>query len=411
MPFVFPAPTADLMPLAQAQDTVDALARHVLSLRSACSESVPIHQALGRRLAEDVRAPHDLPRASNAAMDGYAFARGDVLPPQTALSIAAHVLAGSSTYALAAGTCARIMTGARLPEGADSVLPLELAQLEGQRLLITPEQAAQATHVRARGEELAAGSVALASGTRLTPAALGLAGQLGFGKLPVQPRLNVAVVSCGDELRNPGDAVDDRSQFDGNRAMLMACIALLGAQPIDAGIARDSLAATQAQFEAALNTADVLITTGGAGAGDADHAHAALAGLGTAWQTKLALKPGKPFGLAQIQQKIAIALPGNPVAALVAFEALASRALRILLGNEPTDPTREIQATLTHPTPAAPKRTEWLRARIERIGSSWQATVLANQSSSMLSPQLAANAWVVVEASGQVRVLRSLDAG
>ena len=381
----------------------DARAAISAALRPiAGQETAPLLQALGRVLAEDVLSPIDVPAHDNSAMDGYAF-DGTALrdAATTTLVVAGTVYAGSPHVGrLGAGECLRIMTGAVMPEGLDSVVPLELCRSEGSRVHIEPGVIRRGENRRRRGEDLASGKPALRAGRLLRPADLGLLASLGLTSVKAVRRLRVALFSTGDELRTLGQTLDPGCVYDSNRYALMAALQRLGVEVVDLGLVRDDPAALQATLETAVAQADVVLTSGGVSAGDADHTRTLLARLGEVAFWKVAMRPGRPFAFGPLRSggrsSWLFALPGNPVAALVTFYALVREGLLQLAGATP-EPLPALQARCSHAIRKRPGRTELQRGRVSRApDGSWQVQITGSQGAGILRSMSEANALVVL---------------
>lgn len=371
-------------------------------------EQVPLAQALGRVLAEDVVSPVDVPPHDNAAMDGYAFA-GAALRPGEALRlrVVPHtVLAGGPAAArLGAGECVRIMTGAVMPEGADTVVPHERVQIEGNTLHLPADTVAPGSHRRCRGEDLRAGHSALPTGLTIGPAALGLLASLGLDRVPVVRRMRVACLSTGNELLEPGAPARPGAIYDSNRHTLRALLTRLGAEVIDLGVVPDEPAAIEAAFRRAANEADAILTSGGVGAGDADHTRQLMQRLGQVAFCHLAMRPGRPFAAGVLPAGDTAAaraptclfgLPGNPVAAMVSFLMIVRPALQRLMGATPQVPL-PVPAHCTAALKKRPGRTEYLRAQVQRQADGrLTATPAEHQGSGVLRSMLEANALIVL---------------
>jgi molybdopterin molybdotransferase len=375
-------------------------------------ERVPLPQALGRVLAEDLLSPIDVPAHDNSAMDGYAF-DGAALVTGQALSLQAvgTAFAGPPFHgSVGAGQCVRIMTGAVMPGGLDTVVPLELCRVEGVdatgTVHIAPGVLQRGENRRFQGEDLARGKPALQAGRVLRPADLGLVASLGMASVPVRPRLRVAVFSTGDELRSLGQPLDPGCVYDSNRYALMAALQRLGMEVLDLGVVRDDPKALQATLEAAIAGADAVLTSGGVSAGDADHTRALLTAMGEVAFWKVAMRPGRPFAFgpvrslasrqAQAQSQWLFALPGNPVAALVSFYALVRDGLLQLAGATP-DPLPVLQARCVHGIRKRPGRTELQRGLLSRgPDGQWQVQVAGSQGAGILRSMSQANALIVI---------------
>ncbi len=369
-------------------------------------ETVALMDALGRVLAADILSPIDVPAHDNSAMDGYAF-DGSVLSAAgpVALQAAGTVFAGPPfAGTVQAGQCVRIMTGGVMPAGLDTVVPIELCQVEGDlasgMVHIAAGLLKRGENQRLRGEDLAQGHAAVQAGRVLRAADVGLIASLGIAHVRVRPRLRVAVFSTGDELRDLGQALDPGCVYDSNRYALMSALQRLGMEVIDLGVVRDDPAALQATLERAIASADAVLTSGGVSAGDADHTRALLATLGEVAFWKVAMRPGRPvaFGPVQSQGRSGwlFALPGNPVAALVTFYALVRDGLWQLAGATP-QPLPVLQARCTHAIRKRPGRTELQRGLLSRSeDGAWEVAVTGSQGAGILHSMCQANALIVL---------------
>ena len=368
------------------------------------TQDVALEQALGRVLAADVISPIDVPAHDNSAMDGYAFA-GDALAAGhvTRLHVVGTLMAGAPHDGfVAGGECLRIMTGAVMPPGLDTVVPLELCRIEGDVVLIEPEVMRAGENRRRRGEDLMSGLPALRRGRRLRPADLGLIASLGIGRVRVMRPLRVALFSTGDELRTLGQALDPGCVYDSNRYSLLGALQRLGMEVVDLGLVPDDRAALQATLEAAVAQADVVLTSGGVSVGDADYTRDVLATLGEVGFWKVAMRPGRPFAFGALRRpggqapSWLFALPGNPVAALVGFYVFAREALLQLAGAEP-EPLPVLQARCTSAIRKRPGRTEFQRAVVEPTPQGpWQARLTGSQGAGVLRSMSEANALLVL---------------
>ncbi|MEY4753016.1 MAG: hypothetical protein RJA44_691 [Pseudomonadota bacterium] len=371
------------------------------------SEPVPLLQALGRVLAADVISPIDVPAHDNSAMDGYALRGSDLqADAPTVLECSATLHAGDvPTGSPPPGHCVRIMTGAVMPPGLDTVVPQELCQVEGHQVRIAPGQIRPGENRRLRGEDLACGRPALQAGRVLRPADLGLIASLGIAQVEVRRRLRVALFSTGNELRTLGEPLDAGCIYDSNRYSLMGALARLGVEIIDLGLVRDDPAALEATFASAIAQADAVLTSGGVSVGDADHTRDLLARLGTVDFWKVAMRPGRPFAFGPLHGQDEsgaartawlFALPGNPVAALVTFYAFAREALLALAGATP-EPLPTLQARCMTPIRKRPGRTEFQRGIVSRADDGgWQVRLTGSQGAGVLRSMSEANALVVL---------------
>lgn len=289
----------------------------------AAVEQVGLRAALGRVLAEDLRAPVALPPFFNSAVDGYAFRHADLAAEgETRLRVAGRLQAGATGGAVAPGTAIRIFTGAPMPGGADTVMMQEDAREEAGAVILPPGLK-RGANCRPAGEDVALGEAALPAGRRLAPPDLGLAAALGCASLAVRKLVRVGVFSTGDELAEPGAALGPAQTYDSNRFTLMALLAGLPAEAHDLGILPDDREATARALEDAAASHDLLLTSGGVSTGEADHVKAAIEAGGRLVFWRLAVKPGRPAAMGVVNGIPVVGLPGNPVAAVVTFLHLA----------------------------------------------------------------------------------------
>ena len=339
-------------------------------------EPVVLAEADGRVLAEPLIAALDLPPWANSAMDGYALRLADC--NGQALPISQRIQAGTAPTPLESGTCARIFTGAPLPEGADTVEMQENVELDEAGRVHFREPLKVGQNVRAQGQETRSGECVLPAGTRLGPIELGLAASLGAVQLSVRRRLRVAVLSTGDELVEPGQALGPGQIYNSNRRLLIAWLQRLGCSVVDAGILPDDLQRTREAL-GALGEVDLILSTGGVSVGEADFLGIALREAGELALWKLAIKPGKPLTFGHYQGVPVIGLPGNPASTLVTFGLLARPYMLRRLGVQRVEPLGfAVPAGFTWAKPGM--RREYLRARLEH----GRVVPYANQSSGVL---------------------------
>ena len=283
------------------------------------SEQVVLEEALGRIIATDVVAPIDVPGHANSAMDGYAVRAADIPDEgEATLRVTQRIAAGEIGSALGAGEAARIFTGAPIPGGADAIAIQEDCRLDGASVVV-PGPLASGTFVRPRGNDIRAGSVVLSAGTRVRPQEMGAVASIGIGRMQVRRRVRVAIVSSGDELRQPGEPLGPGQIYNSNRFTLLGLLERLGCDVVDLGVVADTLAATRDALLDGAGRADVLITTGGVSVGEEDHVRRALEAIGELEMWKVRVKPGKPIVYGRIGACDLLGLPGNPVSALVTF--------------------------------------------------------------------------------------------
>ncbi|PIA74328.1 molybdopterin molybdenumtransferase MoeA [Ectopseudomonas toyotomiensis] len=339
-------------------------------------EPVVLAEADGRVLAEPLIAALDLPPWANSAMDGYALRLADC--NGQALPISQRIQAGTAPTPLEPGTCARIFTGAPLPEGADTVEMQENVELDEAGRVHFREPLNVGQNVRAQGQETRSGESVLPAGTRLGPIELGLAASLGAARLSVRRRLRVAVLSTGDELAEPGQALGPGQIYNSNRRLLIAWLQRLGCSVVDAGILPDDLQRTREAL-GALGEVDLILSTGGVSVGEADFLGIALREAGELALWKLAIKPGKPLTFGHYQGVPVIGLPGNPASTLVTFGLLARPYMLRRLGVQRVEPLGfAVPAGFTWGKPGM--RREYLRARLEQ----GRVVPYVNQSSGVL---------------------------
>jgi molybdopterin molybdotransferase len=348
--------------LLSVEDAAALIAARVAPL--AGTEEVPLHEARGRVLATGLVAPRDLPPFRNSAVDGYAFRHADLRPGgETRLPMRGRVAAGQGGGVLPAGAAIRIFTGAPIPEGADTVVMQEDARQENEAVLL-PAGLPLGANVRPAGEDVAHGEEALPAGRRLGPPELGLAAALGMPGLRVTRRPVVGVFSTGDELAEPGTPTGPAQTYDSNRHTLLAMLAALPVETRDLGILPDHAAETAMALRSAAGSHDLLLTSGGVSAGEEDHVRVAIESQGRLVFWRLAVKPGRPAALGVVRGTPVLGLPGNPVAAVVAFLHLARPLVLRLAGAAPEDLNRfTARAGFAHRK--KPGRREYLRVSLQ----------------------------------------------
>jgi molybdopterin molybdotransferase len=375
-----------VLTIAQAREQVLA------AVRPLPTELVPLENALGRVLGEDVHSDEDLPPFDSSAMDGYAVRAG----PSAELPIVGESRAGRpAERALEAGEAMRISTGATVPAGADAVVPVERVELHDGRVQV-PETAPGA-NVRRSGEDLRAGELVMEAGRTLGPAELALLAALGRPAVTCGAAPRVVVLATGDELVPPGQPLEPGQIRDSNAYALAAQATQAGARVIRRGVVRDERKTTEEALAAALDEADVVCVSGGVSVGPHDHVKPALAALGVEerfW--RVALKPGKPTWFGAKGDKLVFGLPGNPVSAMVTFHLFARPALRRMAGADPAD-TR-VRAVLDATLPRSPNRDEVIRCRLTARDDGWHVVPTKAQGSHVLSSMLDADAFALVEA-------------
>ncbi len=363
------------------------------------TESVPTLDALGRVLAADIVSELDVPPVATSAMDGYAVRVADLAGDDRRLPISQRIAAGQSPQPLAAGTAARIFTGAPVPPGADAVVMQEQTQAqEGDvvSILHTPKAGEWIT---AQGADIRRGAVILPAGTRLSPQALGLAASVGCARLEVTRRLKVAVFFTGDELTMPGEPLAPGGIYNSNRFTLRGLLTRLNCEVTDLGIVPDRLDATREALAAAAREHDLILTSGGVSVGEEDHVKPAVESLGRLALWQIALKPGKPLAFGAVRKDAAgagkaeaaggqacaethfIGLPGNPVSSFVTFLLFVRPFLLRLAGVRDVTP-RAVSLRADFAQAKGDRRNEFLRARVNAAGG---LDLFQNQSSAVLT--------------------------
>jgi molybdopterin molybdotransferase len=361
-------------------------------------ESVALRDALGRVLAEDVHSAIDVPAHRNSAMDGYALSAGELPASGTAsLEIAGTSWAGRPyAGAVGRGQCVRIMTGAMLPDGTDTVVMQEHVRLEGTRAVIEAGHRA-GQHVRPPGEDIRRGELALATGTQLRPAHLGLLASLGVSRAQVLRRPRVAILSTGDELRTAGEELAPGQIYDSNRASLHGMLARLQVEVLDLGVVPDTRADTLKAFESAAAQADAIVTSGGVSVGEADYVTETLERHGRIGFWKVAMKPGKPIAFGHFGRACFFGLPGNPVSVMVTFYQVVQPALRALMGAADRDPPILLRAVCETRLRKKPGRLEFQRGVLQRQPTgAYTVRSSGHQGAGVLRSMSEANCFIVL---------------
>jgi molybdopterin molybdotransferase len=389
-----PGKTGSLMPVEEALARLLQMAEATPVLER---EYLPLAQVDGRVLAQDLVSTLDLPPWPNSAMDGYALNLADWTGEP--MPVSQKVFAGQSPEPLKPGTCARIFTGAPVPAGADCVEMQENAEIlaDGSVKFIEPMSIGQ--NIRPQGQETTPGELIMPAGTRLGPIEQGLAASLGCAGLTVVRKVRVAVLSTGDELVEPGQALGPGQIYNSNRVLLCSWLQRLGCEVVDAGILPDDLSRTRQRL-GELQDVDLILSTGGVSVGEADFLGIALREEGELTLWKLAIKPGKPLTFGHFRNVPVIGLPGNPASTLVTFALLTRPYLLRRQGVQAVEPLK-FRVPAGFDWPQAGNRREYLRGRLEQ----GRATIYRNQSSGVLRSA----AW----ADGLVEVVegRTLVAG
>lgn len=358
-------------------------------------ELTPIVKALGRVLADDVRAPFDVPPADNSAVDGYAVSSADIPTEGTAtLTVVAELPAGAVFEGtLTAGQALRIMTGAPMPRGADTVYPQEVVQRDGDRVRVPP--IAKTANVRMRGEDVACGTVVLERGVQLRPQEIGLIASLGYWQVSVRRRPRVALVSTGDEVAEPGTPRAAGQIYDANRFTLRGSVEHAGGEVVDLGIVPDVRDELRSRLVDASRVADVVITSGGVSVGDYDLVKEVLGELGGVDFWQVAMQPGRPLAVGRIGTAHFFGLPGNPVASMLAFMLFVRPALYKLEGRRRLFP-ETWEARTVEPLTKKRGRREYKRGILGFRDGAWEVRTTGPQGSGILSSMVAGNCLIVL---------------
>jgi molybdopterin molybdotransferase len=395
------------MPVAAAREFIARFLTPVTAI-----ERVHLRAALGRVLAAEVISPLDVPAHDNSAMDGYAVRFADLnAAGETTLKLAGSAFAGVPFQgAMNAGECVRIMTGAVVPAGADTIVMQEHVKAEDDRVTIgTGHRKGQ--NLRHAGEDLKTGQAVLRRGHLMRPADIGLIASLGVAEVSVLRRLRVAFFSTGDELRSIGTPLAEGQIYDSNRYTLYGMLTRLGCEVIDMGVVRDDPALLEQAFRDAAATADVVITSGGVSVGEADFVKDLLERLGEVVFWKVAMKPGRPLAYGRIRDAHFFGLPGNPVSVMVTFYQFVREALLKLMGCDPVPPVPSFKAVCTTPLKKAPGRTEFQRGILSQgADGNWTVRVTGEQGSGILRSMSEANCFIILpQAQGSVAAGTTVD--
>ncbi|MBI2959415.1 MAG: molybdopterin molybdotransferase MoeA [Betaproteobacteria bacterium] len=392
----------DALPVARANEIIRSFVRPVAEM-----ESVAVRAALGRVLAEDLISPIDVPAHDNSAMDGWAvrFAdlsqQADVALTEIGTAYAGKEFAGK----VGPGECVRVMTGAVMPAGTDTVVIQEVGKVEGSRVTI-PAGQERGQNTRSAGEDLERGKPALRAGALVRPAELGLIASLGIAQVRVRRRLRVAFFSTGDELRSLDEVASGAAGplkkgeiYDSNRYTIWGMLERLGCEVIDMGVVRDDPAQLEAAFRRATAAADAVITSGGVSVGEADYTKQMMAKLGEVVFWKIAMRPGRPMAFGRIEGKdngaYLFGLPGNPVAVMVTFYHFVRGALLLMMGRNDTDlPLLRVKSE--EAIRKKPGRTEYQRGTLRCTGGEWSVRLTGAQGSGILRSMSEANCFVVL---------------
>jgi len=404
-------------PQALSVDQVNEFLAHLVQPVSADeSQDVFLFDALGRVLAQDVISPISVPAHNNSAMDGFAFDASQLQADQPlTLRVVGTALAGKAWQGkVNHGECLKIMTGAILPDGLDTVAPQEFCQVHSTHdvnsVTIPPNILKAGDNRRLTGEDLMQGQPALLAGQHLTPAALGLVASLGLPDMRVHRRLRVAYFSTGDEVLSLGEAPREGAVYDSNRYTVFGLLTRMGCEVIDMGVVRDDPALLEAAFAKAAQEADAIITSGGVSVGEADFTKAMMKKLGDVAFWKIAMRPGRPMAVGRIGKSVLFGLPGNPVAVMVTFLAFVRPALLRMMGST-AQPAPLLRAKSLEPLRKKAGRTEYQRGFVSSApDGTLQVRTTGNQGSGVLSSMVQGNGLIVLHhAQGNVAVGDEVD--
>ena len=357
------------------------------------TENVAVMQSLGRVLAADIISPSNVPNHNNSAMDGFAFKFSAHLKT---LNIIGTAFAGKAFEGVVkAGECVKIMTGAVIPEGADTVMMQERIAVKSDRITLLDEPKLGA-NVRQAGEDLKLGHTVLASGHVMRPADLGLVASLGVGEVSVFRKLKVAFFSTGDELVSVGKKLAEGQIYDSNRYTLFGMLSRLGVVISDLGVVPDDPIRLEKTLLKAASEHDVVITSGGVSVGEADFMKGLLAKHGQVLFWKINMKPGRPLAYGKVSNSHYFGLPGNPVSAMVTFYQFVREALICLMGSA-AKPLPMFQVECVEAIKKATGRTEFQRGILFEADGVWKVKPLPNQGSGVLSSMSVANCFIVLD--------------
>jgi len=363
------------------------------------TETVGLEQSLGRVLAQEIRANRDLPPFDVSAMDGFALRSADVVNAPAQLAIIEDIKAGDlPTQTVAAGQCARIMTGAPVPPGADAVIRAEDTQEVSANRVQINKPVKPKNDVRPLGENMRDGDVVLTVGTEITPGVIGVLATVKAAQFAVFRRPRVAILSTGNELEGMDEPVDPNKIPDSNSHALMAQVQALGIEPVLLGIARDDPAELEQYLRRGLEY-DVLLVSGGTSVGVHDYVRPTIEKLGVQMKFwRVAMKPGHPLAFGMTDKTAVFGLPGNPVSSMVCVEEFVAPALRCMMGNMRLY-RRTLSARLANPIKHQPGRTEFVRVQLARDEAGYSASATGTQSSGVLLSMARADGLMIVPAA------------
>ncbi len=389
-------------PQALSVDKAQEFIQHLVqALPAIATEELPLIKALGRIVSEDIISPINVPAHDNSAMDGFALDGKQLGASPLTLRVIGTALAGKAWQgSVKSGECVKIMTGAVMPTGLDTVIAQELATIQSsgdETMVEIPAGILQAGDNRRKaGEDLQRGLPALRAGSTLNPAALGLVASLGIAKVKVYRQLRVAYFSTGDEVLSLGDAMREGAVYDSNRFTVFGLLTRMGCHVVDMGVVRDDPVLLEQAFKQASDNADVIITSGGVSVGEADFTKAMMKKLGDVAFWKIAMRPGRPMAVGRLGECVLFGLPGNPVAVMVTFLAFVKSALVQMMGGLPST-TPYLRAKSAAALRKKPGRTEYQRGFVRTLpDGTLQVEAAGNQGSGVLRSMVEANGLIVL---------------
>lgn len=381
-----------LMPIS---DAIEQMLTSITEIKT--TQSLALEHTAGFVLAEDILSPINVPPFDNSAMDGYAIKRADLAAANT-LPMAGKSFAGQPFEGeWPAGTCIRIMTGAKIPSGCDAVVMQEDTQVVDSGIQFNDTNVKLGNNIRPLGDDISTGAIVLAKGSRLTPRDIPMIASLGISHLTVFHKPKVAFFSTGDELKSLGDSLEEGQIYDSNRYGLKILLEKFGCVGIDLGIIPDIPEQLRDTFNEAQEIADVVITSGGVSVGEADYTKEILDELGSVSFWKIAIKPGKPFAFGQLEKAWFCGLPGNPVSAALTTYVLVQPLLAKLSGESDWQPPQTIPATTKSSFKKKPGRTDYQRGVYTVNNGKFEVESAGNQSSGAFTSMSVANCFVILE--------------
>jgi molybdopterin molybdotransferase len=389
-------------PQALSVDKAQEFIQHLVqALPAIATEELPLIKALGRIVSEDIISPINVPAHDNSAMDGFALDGKQLGSSPLTLRVVGTALAGKAWQgSVKSGECVKIMTGAVMPAGLDTVIAQELATIQSsgdETMVEIPAGILQAGDNRRKaGEDLQRGLPALRAGSTLNPAALGLVASLGIAKVKVYRQPRVAYFSTGDEVLSLGDAMREGAVYDSNRFTVFGLLTRMGCHVVDMGVVRDDPVLLEQAFKRASDNADVIITSGGVSVGEADFTKAMMKKLGDVAFWKIAMRPGRPMAVGRLGECVLFGLPGNPVAVMVTFLAFVKPALVQMMGGLPST-TPYLRAKSAAALRKKLGRTEYQRGFVRTLpDGTLQVEAAGNQGSGVLRSMVEANGLIVL---------------